>query len=264
MDRVISLVERILVRGQKLIHFGKLGEGKKLLLNLLSFGDVPTEKRREAHGLLADLYLEAGLFKKARRHLTAAITLNPLGAEGYFELAQAIERDPEAKQGRAWKLLRKATRLKPDQPRYWVALGQLSLRLNRTTAALSAFRRAIRLEPGELKLVSAIFDGLMSLDRGDVAQEFLVNCRFRLGRNSGFEAIWKKFRFLEARRDQQSVRWDEGDAPTLSFEEAQRDFVASASDESGTGEILRHDRFSTRHVHLPRLLSSRPGPRNAP
>lgn len=266
MENVIPFVDHLLSRAKKLIEFGRRSEAKSVLLQLLSFGDVASVSREEAHWLLADLHLDAHRFRAARRHLVAALALVPNSAEGHFRLARAIELDPEAKPMRAWKLLRRATRLNPEQARYWAALASLSIRLGKPELARKAIHRGAELEPRELSVVTELVEGLVALDLPEEARDLLIANRFRFHRNVGFERLWNRFRFSEMIRKTETRRQDtissEGTASILPFVGVEREEVSPMS---GEGEpILRHDRFSTRHVHMPRLLAMRPGPRHAP
>lgn len=267
MESLIPFVDRLLTRGKKLIEFGRRSEAKTVLLQLLSFGDVPVTLREEAHWLLAELHLDAQRFRAARRHLVAALALVPNSAEGYFRLAKAIELDPDARPVRAWKLLRRAIRLNPEQARYWSALASLSIRISKPAVALKAVRRAAKLEPRELAIVSDLVEGLVALDRAGEARELLVAAHFRFNRNHGFEKLWDRFRFGEMLREQQANRRAfaivSDEVSVIPFAREERETVPSMSHEEGEG-ILRHDRFSTRHTHLPRLLAMRPGSRHAP
>lgn len=268
MEPLIRFVDRLLSRGKKLIEFGRRSEAKTVLLRLIGFGDVPPVQREEAHWLLADLHLDAHRFRAARRHLVAALAVIPNSAEGHFRLARAIERDPDAKPLRAWKLLRRAVRLNPEQAQYWSALATLSIRVGKPAIALKAIRRGVELQTGELSVLTELVEGLVALDRPGEARSLLVATRFRFNRNLGFEKLWNRFRFGEMARDQQSRRRALSlvteEVCVLPFEVEERETREVSSREEGEPDILRHDRFSTRHVHLPRLLAMRPGPRHAP
>jgi predicted Zn-dependent protease len=268
VEPLIPFVYRLLSRGKKLIEFGRRSEAKTALLRLLGFGDVPAAQREEAHWLLADLHLDAHRFRAARRHLVAALALTPNSAEGHYRLAKAIELDPDIRPMRAWKLLRRAVRLNPEQGRYWSALAMTSLRVGKPAVARKAIRRGTELEPRELSVVSELVEGLVALECPDEARELLVAARFRFRRDRGFEKLWDRFRFGQMVRDQQARRRAfalAGDEPSvLPFAIEERETPPSESREGGEAEILRHDRFSKRHVHLPRLLAMRPGPLHAP
>ena len=269
MDPIFSLVERQMIRGRKLIEFGRRIEAKNTLLQLLSYGEVPTHVREEAHYMLAELHLDSQRFRKARRHLTAVLALRPKSAKAHYELAMAIDRDPNANQLRAWKLLRRALRLQPENPRYWNALGQTGLRLGKRKSALIAFRKAMSFGPEEIPLIGEIAEGLVRLQRDSEARAFLLVARFRFAGSVAFEKLWKTFCFSELARSQETrrtrlSRGDSSKAHILPFVRIQSESIYNESSSEEEPTILRLDRFSQQQPHMPRLLAFRPGPRYVP
>ncbi len=77
MNSSIDLLDRLLTQGRRLLQMGRRTDARRRLEKLLSFPDVETNARVEAHLMLADIYLDGEFYRKARRHLIAALGLAP-------------------------------------------------------------------------------------------------------------------------------------------------------------------------------------------
>jgi tetratricopeptide (TPR) repeat protein len=254
MNQTINLVDRLLSQGRQLAFMGRSVEARRRLDKLLAFPDVPVAQRVEAHQLLADIHIDGQCYRKARRHLLAALGLQPECAETHYRLAVTLDLDPEVEPKKAARHFRKALELKPDEASYWSGYGQICLRIGKEKAAYGAFIAAADLAPMDVAIVDEIADGLCFLGKEEDARSVLTAARFRLGHDAELEQLWNRFRFLQLHREQQTARrrqaLAEGEAVILPFVPSRE-----ARDTSGLGEpiILRHDRFSAPKPHTARL-----------
>jgi tetratricopeptide (TPR) repeat protein len=255
MNPSLNLLDRLLTQARHLLVLGRRLEARRRLEKLLAFPDVPVTERIEARRLLADLQIDNQNYRKARRHLTAALGLDPESAELHYQLGTALDLDPDVEPKRAAKYFRKALELKPDEARYWSAYGQVCLRVGRERAAYGAFVAAADLAPNQVEVIDEIVDGFCFLGRHDDARATLMAARFRLGHSTELEQLWNRFRFLMARDKQQSLRRREalarGEAVVLPFKLS----VEPVEPKQTEGGILRHDRLSRPAPHTRRQNS---------
>lgn len=263
MNPSINLLERLLAQGRRLLDMGRRIDARRRLEKLLAFAEVTEAQRVEAHRMLGEIYADAQCFRKARRHLVAALGLNPNSAEIHFQLALTLDLDPDIEPKRAAKHFRKALENKPDEARYWSGYGQICLRLGKDKAAYGAFIAAADLAPNEIDIIDEIADGLCFLSREEEARSVLMAARFRLGHAADLERLWNRFRFLELHRKQQAARRSkelaEGAAVILRFVPAKE-----TSEPKGESGILRYDRPSRPAPHSTRQPGMNRDPRRAP
>jgi len=250
MTSSINLIDRLIAQSRRLVFMGRRVEARRRLDKLLAFPEVPADIRVEAHRLLAEIHLDSQCYRKARRHLLAALGLQPESAEIHYQLATVLDLEPDMPPKRASRYFRKALELKPDEARYWSGFGQICLRLGREKAAFGAFVAAADLAPMDTEIIDEIADGLCFLGRDEDARAVLMAARFRLGHSAELEQLWNRFRFLQLQRTQHAERRREalaqGEAVVLQFVSARAGSEPKASE---PGSILRHDRQSRPAPH---------------
>ncbi len=255
MEPSINLLDRLMAQSQRLLEMGRRVDARRRLDKLLAIPDAPPALRVEAHRLLADIHLDNQSYRKARRHLLAALGLCPESAETHYQLAVVLDLEPDMSPKRAYKYFRKALELQPDQAHYWSVYGQICLRLGK--AAFEAFIAAADLAPMEISTIDEITDGLIFLGREEDARSVLTAARFRLGHSTELEQLWNRFRFLQLHRNQQATRRRQaiadGEAIILPFVPAKE-----TSEPKGQPGILRHDRFSRPAAHMTHTNSDQP------
>jgi tetratricopeptide (TPR) repeat protein len=258
MGASINLLERLLSQGRRLLELGRRGDARRRLEKLLAFQEAPAEMRVEAHRLMADLHLDGQCYRKARRHLLAALGLAPDTAETHYQLGVAFDLDPNIEPKRAARHFKKAVELEPDNARYWSGYGQICVRRGKEKSAFGAFVAAADLAPMDLDVLDEVTEGLCFLGREEDARAVLMAARFRLGHTTELEQLWNRFRFLQLHRRQQADRRRKalaaGEAVVIPFVPANKE----PSSPEGEPGILRHDRFSRPAPHSPRLNSDQP------
>jgi tetratricopeptide (TPR) repeat protein len=197
MSRTLNLVEGILASAQRLESLGRDQAALVLLERLAGFRDLAPAIAEETHLRLADLYAQRDEFKKARRHLTIALTLQPQEAAYYHRMACWIEADPDAALDRARRYYRQAVRQDPDNAAYWADYGAYLLNLGRTRTGRAALHRAFRLGSPDLELVGRIVLTFREADLWDDARRVLQLARFQAARDRRFLAMWQEHEFAQ-------------------------------------------------------------------
>jgi len=253
MNAAINLIDHLMSQSRRLVYMGRRVEARRRLDKVLAFPEVSANLRVEAHRLLAEIHLDSQCYRKARRHLLAALGLDPESAEIHFQLATVLDLEPDMPPKRAAKYFRKALELKPDEARYWSGFGQICLRLGREKAAYGAFVAAADLAPMDTAIIDEIADGMCFLGREEDARAVLMAARFRLGHSTELEQLWNRFRFLQLQRTQQAEHRREalanGEAVVLAFVPAKATGEPVVNE---SGSILRHDRLSRPAPHTQR------------
>jgi Flp pilus assembly protein TadD len=261
VSETIHLHAHLLERGRRFHRLGRPAEARVQLQRLLDDSDVASDVRAEAHRVFGQLELDAGRFRKARRHFVSAIGLEPLHAESYLLYANAVHSDPDADPRKAVIACRRATRLFPSDPRYWAALGQSCLNAGNETLARKAYRRAARLRLDDLEILDDVVRGLVRLGRSSEARRVLTAARFRMPRNAGVAGLWKQFRFDSARREQRRRRLAINEQPVLlPFTPARN---SNAKETVASPVVPRADRTSRPQPHLLRHIGRQSDPRRA-
>ena len=253
MNNSINLHEQLLTRGRRLLDLGSIEAARTILRRLLDQPEVSKRYRAEAHTLLGQIALDFGRFDKSRRHYAAAIGLRPFSAEGYVRYASAIEADPDGNTRKAWLALRRATRIDPEEPRYWTALGRTSLLIGDRTVAGLAFRRAARLNPDCINVLTELVGGYIAMGQFRQAKRALIAARFRNSRLTGLSGLWKNFRWHLARRRQQRMRANSAHESAIPF--PGRSVSIPTADPSPV--VLRADQASRPMPHVLRLFGRR-------
>jgi tetratricopeptide (TPR) repeat protein len=267
MSETLNLVQWLLVRGRRLQDCGRPQDALPVLRRLARTPGLPCAVAEEVHGRLADLWLGRDEFRKARRHLTAALVANPDNARLHFRLGDAFDRDPGANPRAALRHYREALHRDPDQPDCLVALGKLLARLDRAEEGVAALRRAAELRPDDPEAIGALAEALIEepLHDTDAALAVVRAARFRHPRDARFLALWHRFQFRRAAAGQRASRNAEtGEASAPAVLPFVR--IAAVTEESHaalSGGIVRLDRGSRPAPHLP-SPARRSDPKHAP
>jgi tetratricopeptide (TPR) repeat protein len=88
-----------------------------------------------------------GQIDKALDYFRTAAAINPLSPDVYNNLTAILLRDPSRHEAEALRLLERATRLAPDNPRHWHNLGYLHALARRWPQSIAAYSRALSLAP---------------------------------------------------------------------------------------------------------------------
>ncbi len=247
---LINLCDHLLNHGRKLMDRGQFREARVILNRLLGFPNADSCFREQAHLLLAEIHLDAQHYRKARRHLAVVLAINPEHAEAYYQMGLAIDLDPQEDPARALPAFRHAIRLNPEEALYWSGYAQSNLRVGKDDLAVRAFRRAAKLGAYDVFLLEEVIEGLCTLNRWNLAEQLLLQARFRMIHSPAIKRLWESFQFQRIHHQQRSSRRTEslaaGEAIVLKFVPR-----SDSSAQSGEPGILRHDRYSKAAPHVP-------------
>jgi tetratricopeptide (TPR) repeat protein len=222
MSKMLNLVDILLTTGRQLFTMGRSHEALHPLTKLAGFRKLPDHVNEQLQALLAEIYLEKGEYKKARRHLIAAIAANPLDANYQFMMAIALVEDDEADQGRAEAYFTRAVEFDPDEAAYWVDYGSYLFKVGKTKEALRAIRKAYALDVKSIAIVSQVAEVLR---REGYFAEANTKLRAALFENSGdqrFRQLWQQHQFemifIEQDRARHGLDMKPGKPVILPFE----------------------------------------------
>jgi tetratricopeptide (TPR) repeat protein len=200
VDFQISLLNR----ARTMTRAGLHAEARPLLEKLISNDKTPTATRCEALRLSANIELEAGRFKKARRALREVARLTPKVADVFYRLAKAFDDDPKGNPRKSVLAMRNALQIEPENPDYWAFYGVLCIRSKLCKSGLLAIRKAMKLAPCESGVLEESLAGLVHLGRTEEAKVRLMRARFRRPKDAELTRLWNRFRFDEAANAQRA------------------------------------------------------------
>jgi tetratricopeptide (TPR) repeat protein len=206
MTRILNLVDHLLADGQSKLAMGRTQEGVRVLTRLASLRHLPAAAAEQAQARLAEVHLRQRRFRRARRHLTAALLHNPNHAEYHYQLARACQADGRGDLLRAGEHYRRALELQPDHVNALVYGGLLALKSGQTRQGLEDLRRALELAPDAPDVLGRVARGLSRTGRTDEARNLLRAALFRNPRQPAFRKLWNLFQFQQLRRQQEEER----------------------------------------------------------
>jgi tetratricopeptide (TPR) repeat protein len=206
MSMTLNLADRLLAMGRNLQELGRTEDAVGLLDQLEGFCQLPADVAEETQARLAEIALERRQYRKARRHLTAALVYRPDSAHYHYLIAVALENDEQGDRHRAADHYRKALQLQPDQPDWLGDFGLLALRLGQAEEGLRCLRRAVELAPDDPEAVGRLAEGLQDEGRQQEARRALQAALFRNPGDRRFRRLWDDFQFEALRRQQERDR----------------------------------------------------------
>jgi tetratricopeptide (TPR) repeat protein len=204
MSRTLSLVHGGLTAARDLARRGRRPEALTRLRQLLATADVPPATAAEAHRLAAELLIDRDRFGAARRHLRAALGLEPRCAAAYYLAGLASERDPAGNDRRAAVRFRRASELEPTNANYRAAFGRALVRAGLVNAGARALEAAA--DAADLTVLRVAVDGLLEGGRLIAARRVVQKARFLRPACASVAGLWNRVRFEAARRSQRSHR----------------------------------------------------------
>ncbi len=206
MSRTLNLVDSLLTAARRYQSLGREHDATEALERLAGFRELPEGVAEEVQARLAELRLRHRKFRKARRHLTAALGHRPDNARYHYLMGTAVEGDARADPERALEHYRRSLKSDPDQPQCLGKCGLLAVRQGQTEEGLRCLRRAVELAPTDPAPLEQMVRGLRLADQPDEARRALRVALFRNPRDARFRRLWDGARFQEVRRAQESER----------------------------------------------------------
>jgi Tfp pilus assembly protein PilF len=201
MKATLNLVDHVLALGRRYQEVGRHRDAVTLLTRLSHFRELPVEAAEEMQGRLAELHLKRRKYRRARRHLTAALRLQPNNARYHYLLATAVQADDRGDLERAAEHFRRALQLDPQHAKCLADYGLLLIRLGQVEEGLARLREAVEKAPADAEVVAKLVKGLRLTGRTAEARAALHAALFRNPRSPHFRKLWDEFRFQQARRE---------------------------------------------------------------
>src|SRR6516165_667734 len=167
MMPTLNLVERVLAMGRRYQEAGRHRDAVVVLMRLSRFRYLPAEAAEETQARLAEIHLKRRKYKRARRHLTAALRHQPDNARYHYLMATAVEADKKADPERAAEHFRRALELDPEQPKCLGDYGLVAIRLGQSEEGLQCLRRAVEVAPDDPDVLQRLVKGLCLANRPD-------------------------------------------------------------------------------------------------
>jgi tetratricopeptide (TPR) repeat protein len=203
MSMMLNLVDRLLAMGCNYQQLGRTQDALDAFHRLTHFRELPAEVAEQVQVHLAELYLRRRKYKRACRHLLAALGYQPDHPRYHHLLGQALEGRDRGPSERALESYRRSLQLDAEQPECLADAGLQAVRLGHTEEGLAHLRRAVELSPEAPVLLRKLMRGLRLAGRGGEVRDAVQAALFHNGRDPRFRKIWLDFQFQQVREQQQ-------------------------------------------------------------
>jgi tetratricopeptide (TPR) repeat protein len=205
MSRKLNLVDELLSHSRHLQELGRRSEAFDILIQLAQFRELPIIAAEEVEVRLGESYLRQRRFKLARRHLTAAVRLQPSNARYHYLLAIAFRRGTRSDLKRAMEHYRRSLELEPRHPVRLCGFGVLLVKVGQSREGLRQLRLAAEAAPGSVRILRQVVKGMRLANKGEEARRLLLVARFRAPHDRRLLALWNDLQFQEIRKEQQTA-----------------------------------------------------------
>lgn len=253
MSRTLNMLDHLLERGRHLQQLGRTEDAVAVLDRLTGFQELPANIAEEAWSRLAEMQRKRGELNVSRRHLSAALVVQPRSALYHRLMAEILETVEEGDTERALEHYRQALEIEPDDALVLSAFGRLALNLGHEEEGLAALERAAELAPDEPLVLSRLARGLHDLGRTDAARSLLRAAMFRHGRDARFRRTWQEFQFAvlgDAQRQERHTADDVAGRPSMVLPFTTE---RNTTEPSNPPAVRRDGASRLRAPHLPRV-----------
>lgn len=243
MNTTLNLVDHVLAMGRRFQEMGRQRDALTLLTRLSGFRQLSSDAAEETQARLAEMHLKRRRFRRARRHLTAALRHQPDNARYHYLMATALQMDDEGSQERAADHYRRALELDPGHTQCLADYGLLRVRMGEVEEGIAQLNQAVEKAPEDVEVLGKLVKGLRLAGRSDDARQALRLALFRHPHAPRFRRLWSDYQFQQARQHSEAARLKrrgenaEDEAVVLPFVRVVKDVPSGA----GTPTILRHD-----------------------
>ena len=206
MSRTLNFAQHLWDMGQNLQKLGQADKAFRLFDRLASLTELPDDISEDASLRLAEMHLEAGRYKKARRKLAAFLTIRPDHAQAHYLMSCACEEDDTCAPERALKHYRRCAKLDPDNAGYWCDLGEFALYLGDKAQGLRALRRAGKLAADDSTILGQVAKGLLAEGETEEASKLLRTAMFRNSQDKRFREVWAQHQLQILHNKQQKAK----------------------------------------------------------
>jgi tetratricopeptide (TPR) repeat protein len=202
MNATLNLVEHVLALGRRYQELGRHRDALALFTRLSGFRELPADAAEETQARLAEMHLKRRRFRRARRHLAAALQHQPDSARYHYLMATALHSDERGDLERAAGHFARALDLEPGNVRCLADAGLLAVRLGRTEEGLEKLHRAVQSAPDDAEVLGKLVKALRLAGRTEEARAALRAALFRNPRVPRFRRLWAEFQMEGLRRRQ--------------------------------------------------------------
>ncbi|GIW79747.1 MAG: hypothetical protein KatS3mg105_1554 [Gemmatales bacterium] len=212
MDAVLHLIDRLRLTAQNLQIEAAAKAKCSCWCQLVNATEA---------GLAGERLLEQKQYRRARRHLAAALGQFPQQPRLHYLYGRSLVRGNRRRWYVAEAHLRKSLELDPYQADCTADLGWLCLRNGRPKEAETLLRHSVKLAPGDASILRKAVRGLCRLGLVADAQDVLRQAVRRFPQAGELRHLWRQFMYWRLFDRQQSVRDalrnDDGDPMCLPF-----------------------------------------------
>jgi tetratricopeptide (TPR) repeat protein len=242
MSRHLNLAEHLLSLGQRYLSLGRHQEALRAFGGVVRLDPVPGELAQQAQAELANIHFRRNQFRRARRHLHAALAHDPSCARYHHQMAISLE-DEDVQ--RALGHYARAVELEPNSAEFHCDFGLCLLSLAEVQQGLQHLQRAVHLDPDEPGFLRQLMRALVDADQLDAARSAVLAALFGHPQDQRFKGLWQEFRFCSAERLQHrgavARRFGSTGPIVLSFKQQAKAKVRSRRALEEDGTILRID-----------------------
>lgn len=259
MSRRLAVIDDGLAAARSLARKGRRTEALAQAKRLLNRPDLPVVAAADAHRVVAELLLDLERYATARRHLRAALALEPEHARTHFLMGLAFERDPHGDDLRAARRFRKASELVPANAAYRGAFGRAAVRCDRVKRGVRELLAASEAALKDAMLLEVVADGLIEAGKVRLAERIIVKARFLCPGSGEVRRLWERVRFAAARQGQRCGSSTQDAGPAREGGVQLLPFLRVVRSSPGGKTPLanvRRDAISIPKPHLARLRST--------
>jgi tetratricopeptide (TPR) repeat protein len=202
MSHRLALIDASMAAARALARQGRRSEALAQAKRLLSRPDITLVAAADANRVAAEILLDMERFAAARRHLRAALTLEPAHARTNYLMGLAFERDWRGDDERAARRFQKASRLVPGNADYRAAFGRAAVRCQRVKRGVRELLAAADAAMGDTAVLEVVIEGLLEAGRVTAAERIIVKARFLCPGSGEVRRLGERVRFEAARRGQ--------------------------------------------------------------
>jgi Tfp pilus assembly protein PilF len=206
MGRTLNLVSHTLSDIRRFLDADQPRQALRLLRGMVKVAETADAPGGEIYQLLGEAYLHLGQHRSARRYLRRALRINPQNAQALYDLARAIEADPQSDASAAGRYYNRAIEISPQSVCLLTDAGAYFVQMGRERKGLVLLARAAELAPGDAETLQTYVGCLCDAGHFAEARRVLDVARFSFRSESVLAQLRERVEFDEVRRSQQASR----------------------------------------------------------
>jgi tetratricopeptide (TPR) repeat protein len=259
MSWKLALIDDGMAAARSLVRKGRTTEALAQATRLLNRPDLPVVVAADAHRVIAELLIDAERYAKARKHLRAALALEPEHARTQYLLGLAFECDPLGDDRHAARRFHKASKLVPASALYRAAFGRAAVRSDHRKRGVRELLACTEPATKDTTVLQVVVTGLLEAGKIAMARRIITKARFSCPGNREVSRLWEQVRFEAARVGQTRGRSTQDAGPARDGGVQLLPFLRVVHSSTGRKTRLanmRQDAFSLPRSHVSRLRAS--------